>query len=928
MAHHPWKCATLAALFGFAPALAQQTPPEARNTAGAIVAAKLLEERGDFAAAERTLRDVLAQASADQKPGVAQELAALLRRLGRAKEADELLGASRAPAPGQDPLAELVQILDRDLLSETVDIAKKELGMLGPLAVPALLAALPKFGPFGLTNALELLQQQNDPRIGPALRQLADAADPSVHQVLAATIEKFPPGVSVPFAQAFSAPDRPLPLQIAALRVLVALEPDAAATKELALRLAADPTGTAQSTLGSLLEQRNVDWLVDVCAILKDHGSGDMRAWATQQWLLLQPNVTEEQALAVLGGLPADWVPTVGYALARKRPDWVQVALFVLRQIGSLDANKSGNLLGTVEWWRSPDTSARELLRLPSAGLQETRTLHNVIADLASRGWQLSPELDLACAPIMVAANHDWRPFLAALPADAEERAIAVWDSIAPNSRLELARAVVQAERPWHRLVARELLRAPTANSVSDALLRRDWRGAGPEVVAMLTQLAERWPENPTGGALGWHQALASAWQRCPDLPSSVLLPIAVNCQQAWEALAERTPQELLALVREKGLPTTFGLGKLLHLLERAGGRADVPQLLRMLPRFDVEWPNNSDVARARQFLQKHGGGHLDVIRLGVTAVGAQNATAVEASTQAQIADLGDLLALLPILSQNCATAVCGALAPQVAPQHADALVRAAETLLGAPLVGRARHPRLPSSKSEEVGPLPTAEQFLAIHRLLSLTRDPRAVAVARRLFAMEGVPASVSIQVAAWTIPVAGAEQRAFVLELLGSQNPALVQPAITAAVLRDDAEVQLRRREALLRLGDRIDGSDAFEAFGATDRLAVAEAVLASDRFSSFTGDLAEVAVVALGRLKEPGRIPQFVRAAKHQQTQVRTAAAFALGNTFARDAAPHLIEMLKDDEDTVRKAAQAALDEIANYLDAKAKWEARLK
>ena len=37
---------------------------------------------------------------------------------------------------------------------------------------------------------------------------------------------------------------------------------------------------------------------------------------------------------------------------------------------------------------------------------------------------------------------------------------------------------------------------------------------------------------------------------------------------------------------------------------------------------------------------------------------------------------------------------------------------------------------------------------------------------------------------------------------------------------------------------------------------------------------------------------------------------------------------IEMLKDDSSDVRTAAQKALDEIANYLDAKAKWEARLK
>ena len=64
------------------------------------------------------------------------------------------------------------------------------------------------------------------------------------------------------------------------------------------------------------------------------------------------------------------------------------------------------------------------------------------------------------------------------------------------------------------------------------------------------------------------------------------------------------------------------------------------------------------------------------------------------------------------------------------------------------------------------------------------------------------------------------------------------------------------------------------------------------------------------------------------RHPDEFVRQHAAIALGNTFAREAAPHLIEMLKDDSSDVRTDAQKALDEIANYLDAKAKWEARLK
>jgi HEAT repeat protein len=101
-----------------------------------------------------------------------------------------------------------------------------------------------------------------------------------------------------------------------------------------------------------------------------------------------------------------------------------------------------------------------------------------------------------------------------------------------------------------------------------------------------------------------------------------------------------------------------------------------------------------------------------------------------------------------------------------------------------------------------------------------------------------------------------------------------------------------------------------------------------LASERFPQFRGELAGSAVRILGGLKDPGRIAQFVGAARHRVVEVRVEAAYALGNTFAREAAPQLIEMLKDEQPTVRKTAQTALDELANYLDAKAKWEARLK
>lgn len=67
---------------------------------------------------------------------------------------------------------------------------------------------------------------------------------------------------------------------------------------------------------------------------------------------------------------------------------------------------------------------------------------------------------------------------------------------------------------------------------------------------------------------------------------------------------------------------------------------------------------------------------------------------------------------------------------------------------------------------------------------------------------------------------------------------------------------------------------------------------------------------------------------RAATHGSELVRQHAAERLGKTIVRDAAPTLLELLKDDSKRVRSMAQASLDQIAEYLDQRARWEQRFK
>ncbi|HEX5051682.1 MAG TPA: HEAT repeat domain-containing protein, partial [Planctomycetota bacterium] len=93
-------------------------------------------------------------------------------------------------------------------------------------------------------------------------------------------------------------------------------------------------------------------------------------------------------------------------------------------------------------------------------------------------------------------------------------------------------------------------------------------------------------------------------------------------------------------------------------------------------------------------------------------------------------------------------------------------------------------------------------------------------------------------------------------------------------------------------------------------------------------FKDELCQRALQCLGGSKDASHLSQLVRGAAHPSYRVRLVAATSLGNTFSREAAPQLLDLLKDDAEPVRQEAQKALDQIASYLDARAKWEARLR
>lgn len=189
--------AVLAALSWLGPVVAQeatgQSPGQSAAQAPAgmdarLAAAKLAETSGDLVGAERVLREGLKAESVVDRTRASKALHRFLVRVGRLEEARafapgaEQRGAEgqgaegqgaqepQAPQGGEDPIQRLIAVLDTGAATNTsVKDAAAQLATLGALVVPNLLAALPKLGPFGKNNVLDLVGQYDDSRVGDTL---------------------------------------------------------------------------------------------------------------------------------------------------------------------------------------------------------------------------------------------------------------------------------------------------------------------------------------------------------------------------------------------------------------------------------------------------------------------------------------------------------------------------------------------------------------------------------------------------------------------------------------------------------------------------------------------------------------------------------------------------------------------------------------
>ena len=82
---------------------------------------------------------------------------------------------------------------------------------------------------------------------------------------------------------------------------------------------------------------------------------------------------------------------------------------------------------------------------------------------------------------------------------------------------------------------------------------------------------------------------------------------------------------------------------------------------------------------------------------------------------------------------------------------------------------------------------------------------------------------------------------------------------------------------------------------------------------RLKSKNSDVRKAAAVALGEIGSKEAVPHLIKALKDKKWYVRKAAAEALGKIGSKEAVPHLAKALKDEDRDVRRAAVQALKEI---------------
>ncbi len=905
--------AALAALFSLG--LGAQDPKSFEQR---MAAAKLAQTRGDLTAALEELRMAQGSAPPEQQEQLQRAMRSLL---------DSQAGVGAQDPQGGDPVQRLIAVLDTGSDADpAVFNAYRQLEQLGNLMLPQVLAAFPKMGPFGMRNALSLLRPFDDARIVDVLGKRLDGADPAVTAAIANMLSEMRPTVSVPLAQSIAAKATDEQVLIAVLWSLMKFDLDNEMTSKLAMHLANSSSSSTRARVLDLIVDFESRWAATVLDMLRQRGEEAFRARATYEWLQRVPDLSEAKALQALQTMPAATVASLATDLLRQHPQWGEVAMRALRSAIDSGATLDLRAFDKSPWGKQRDAAGTLLLELPIAPHNERSQLADACMALIKSGWQVPAGNEGRLAEIMRAQGSGrWTTLVTAMPADAEDRAIAVWRELSPDDQPQFAAAANKAGRSWHRLFAMQLNGSPTQQAVPMDLLNRDWTGAPAAAMDELIELATRWPAPPAGWA-GWQPSLVQAWQRTPDMPVEVILPLVESGYGAWPAFAFREPERALAWLRQATKRNGVDPMSAIELLRKRGGPDDVPSAIWIVHQLAGQ-PSSTFM----DFFYLHARGNLDAIGLAKVPMSARPemtgfcvSIASQCALDVQVADLDALLELVPALPSEPGCNVLRTLAKKVGADHAAALMKALEQAM------MRQEPA--QGSSGQTTPIGNFSLRLGLLTCLAATGNPVVLPQLRRLLA-DGVSdddadGRFATQFTETCLAVAGDQRHDLLADMLGSTRTPILTAALSADELRRDDALRESARKAILRHGETLHLKLSELALEPGDLESFAKDVVRDDRFAQFSKTLARSALSVLGKRKDKTYLAELLRGATHPDHEVRTAAALNLGNTYSGEAAAHLLELLKDDSESVRKAVQESLDRIANYLDERKKWEERLK
>ncbi|MBK8098347.1 MAG: HEAT repeat domain-containing protein [Planctomycetes bacterium] len=913
-----------------APGLLAQEP---QTVQGRLAAAKIAEARGEFANAEKQLRDALAMAALSQRGEVEAALRSLLQRLGRPQE-----GATVAATV--DPVQRLIETLDTGGIEDAaVKAARDSLASLGGLAIPQLLSAMPKLGPFGLGHVLNLLGSHADPRIAEAVAELVRKADPAVALVVADRIAEFRTEVAGPLARRLFLPESGNPVPVRAEAWFALCKHGAATSTDVAGALPllenGDPEASGNVIAGLALVR-------DEWATAALHGLAE-RALIPQVRSRLIAAVagrvqSAEEMMIVqqLEALPADYRLQPAFSLAREHPQWPLVAAVALRT--NPEPGMVAALVMLTEWWRKPEASAELLLQVLDLPLAEgkrrssPRTMNpetsvpracvDALRSLVERGWVLPPERDGLVLQAIQRAQYAGSAFVSFLPFDGEERALAAFTNGGETFGVELAQGALSPARPWFRLTVRAMAAVASNPHGSQGkygdLLVRDWNGAPAEVVAELvavTSVAVRNGNSSQGAA-------ARAMSTCPTLPVDLLFPYLATREglEAIQLAEERDPKALLGWLRAN--PTVADNDNLTtqvaSLLLRHGGALDVPLAVHLIRSGAALGEVSSD--EIAQFLTANGRGHLEVVRLAEQPIRLVPSDtwvrlATEAASEVASRDFRSAVALCPALEPSCAQALHTRLLRIIRKEDAAALLA---DLRGMPPVALLDDSGTTSALSRKITLLAAAGGPAAIPLLDELlaampptepdsAADRLAGLIARTRIELSPQPRADVIR----SMLTSGR-----VVEVLAAmRSPEAWQPELLDTLVA--AAVRVATQRAII---------DSFAEIAASAWLPFCRAVLAHRDLAQCKPEFVVHVLRGLGDARDPAAIPLLASALAHGRTAVRLEVARQLGRTLSPDAASALITLLRDDDPELRKAADDALTAIADHADKLQKWQAR--